>query len=314
MSTTLRQCAIQASLPATRRNRFLLAAMVALITGLACYEIQLRFGRGAGDLGYVTRLFHDLVNGIDPYSFPVSVTPMAYPLTAALATSPLALLSPELAAGVFFGLSSMLLVMALTRQGQWWMLLILLAMPYWQALLTVQWSPLLLAVAFYPVLLPLTLCKPTIGFPVAMTRMTWPRFFACAAFVLISLLIMPDWPIRWLGHQADPGQYVPPLFTLPFGPILLLALRRWRDSRAWVLVLMAAMPQRLWYDMLLIFLIARTPRQILVLVIGTWLAFWAWRLFFPDLANTLVILCVYYPALLIVLKDTPQNPELKISA
>jgi hypothetical protein len=295
------------TIPVTRRNRFFLASIIALTTGLACYVIQVRFERGAGDLGYITRLFVDLINGIDPYSYPTSLTPMSYPLTAALAMSPFAALPPELAAGVFFGLSSGLLVMALTRNGHWWMLLVLLAMPYWQALLTVQLSPLLLATAFYPVLLPLTLCKPTIGFPLAMTRLTWPRAFACAAFVIVSLLIMPDWPLRWLGHQADPGQYIPPLLTLPFGPFLLLALYRWRDSRAWFLVLLAAMPQRQWYDMLLIFVVAQTPRQILALVAGTWLAFWGWRLFFPQLADTLVILCVYYPALFIVLKGAPNN-------
>ena len=57
--------------------------------------------------------------------------------------------------------------------------------------------------------------------------------------------------------------------------------------------------------------LAQTPRQILVLVAGTWLAFWGWRLFFPELANTLVILCVYYPALFFVLKRASDDVSVR---
>lgn len=295
-------------------TRLIVAACIGLVSGFACYTIQFQYSRGAGDLGYVTRLFVDLIHGIDPYSYPATLTPMSYPLTAALAVAPFSFLPPEAAAGVFFGLSSVLLVLALTQNRTWWPLLTLLALPYWQALLTVQWSPLFLAIALYPALLPLTLCKPTIGFPVAIVNLTRRRVLASLGFLLVSLVVLPDWPIRWLGHQADPSQYIPPLFRLPLGPILLLAILRWRDQRARFLLTLAIVPQRLWYDMLLVFFIVRTPRQGLLLVAGTWLAFWIWRLFLPNLAEMLVLFFVYMPALAIIFLPTrPSGNEPAIS-
>ncbi len=289
------------AIPTTRRHRLIIAAIIGIVSGLVCYFIQVRYGRGAGDLGYVMRLFNDLIHGTDPYSFPVSITPMSYPLTAALAVAPFTLLPAEVAAGTFFGLSSALFVIALTHRGQWWPLLTLLSFIYWQSLFVVQWSPLLYTVAIYPMLLPITLCKPTLGLPIALTRLTRRRFIACAVFGAVSLLILPTWPIGWLNHQADPAQYVPPLLTLPFGPLLFLSLARFRDRRAWFLLILSAMPQRLWYDMLLVFLIPQTPRQLIALVLGSWIALWLWLWLFPALAGTLVVLLIYLPAVAFVL-------------
>ncbi|MEN9935468.1 MAG: hypothetical protein RLZZ387_2047 [Chloroflexota bacterium] len=289
-------------------RRVAVAALIGLAAGVLCARYQLQFGRGAGDLGWATRLFVDLVDGVDPYGYSTSLTPMSYPLTAGLATAPLAYLPPEVAAGVFFGLSSALMALGLTRDGAWWRLLTFAALPYWAAMTTVQWAPLLLGVALIPALLPLTLCKPHVGLPIALTRLTWRRALACAAFGLGSLLVMPDWPLRFLGHQADPGQYVPPLITLPLGPLLLVLVARWRDERARFVLALSAVPQRLWYDILLIFLAVRTRRQLLALVACSWLAYIVWY-FAPETMRHVSLALIYLPAAAMILLDSPRRAD-----
>jgi hypothetical protein len=283
------------------RRRLLIAAAIGLVSGLLCYLYQLAFGRGAGDFGWALRLVPDLLAGRDPYAYPVTLTPMAYPLTAALVAAPFEIFPASIAAGVFFGLSSGLLAFGLTRDDQWWRLLVFLAFPYWHALQVVQWSPLLFAVALFPALLPLTLAKPHIGFPIAVTRLTWRRAIACALFGLLSLALLPDWPLRWLAHQAAPQEYLPPLVILPFGPLLLLALARWRDERARFLVILAAVPQRLFYDSFVLWLIPQTAREVLALVGLSWLMYICW-FFWPAAGMEFMVLLLYLPALALVLR------------
>ena len=282
------------------RRRLLIAAVIGVVSGLLCYGYQVVSARGAGDFGWSLRLVPDLLAGRDPYAYPVELTPMAYPVTAALIAAPFSILPGNVAAGVFFGLSSGLLAFGLIRGGEWWRLLVFLAFPYWHALQVVQWSPLLFAVALFPALLPLTLAKPHIGFPIAMTRLTWRRAAACAAFGLFSLVWLPDWPLRWLGHQAAPEQYLPPLAILPFGPLVLLALLRWRDDQARFLLLMAAVPQRLFYDVFVLWLIPQTARQVLVLAGLSWIVYFGW-FFWPAGGMALAVALLYLPALALVL-------------
>src|SRR5690349_4248310 len=95
---------------------------------------------------------HTLISGGDPYTIcppgagsalttaeKLRIGP-TNPITAAL---PFLLLLPlplDLAASLFIGLSSALLVFGLTRTGQYWRLLVFLSFPYWYAVLTIQWA------------------------------------------------------------------------------------------------------------------------------------------------------------------------------
>ncbi len=72
-----------------------------------------------------------------------------YPLPAAIVRLPFAWMRPEIAAGVFYGISSGLLAFGLSREG-YERLLIFLAYPYWACILTAQWAPLIMASAFFP--------------------------------------------------------------------------------------------------------------------------------------------------------------------
>jgi hypothetical protein len=74
---------------------------------------------------------------------------------------------------------------------------------------------------------------------------------------------------------------LPPILVLPFGPLIVLALLRWKNREAWLLILMAVMPQRMVYDQIPLLLTARTPRQLLLLVECSW----AWILPFLYLVT-----------------------------
>lgn len=250
--------------------RLALPAIFGIQSGVFCARVQLVVGKGAGDLGWGLRSARYLLQGINPYTQPLTYQgEVAYPLTSALAAFPLYPFADEVAAGLFIGLSIALLTYGLLRTGEWWRLLLLLSLPVYHCLLVVNWTILLTAAALLPVLLPLTLCKPQIGLPLLLVRLTRRRLLWCAAFVLLSLAVLPTWPFDWL---AQTGDYVgrPMLRMLPVGPLLLLALLRWRSWPAQLLLLLAIVPIRTYYDALPLFLIPRSAGEMAILVGLSW--------------------------------------------
>jgi hypothetical protein len=117
-------------------------------------------------------------------------------------------------------------------------------------------------------LLPLAMLKPNIGASVLLMR--WPgkraALFGGAVF-LVSLLILPSWPIDWLRNTRQHDNFIP-LLSLP-GALLPLALLRWREPRARLLLGMACVPQR-FNDVLMLWAIPETPRGGLILSILSW--------------------------------------------
>lgn len=186
-------------------------------------------------------------------------------------------------------------------------MLTFLAFPFWAALQTVQWAPLLLAVYFWPALLVLTLAKPHVGVAVAL-NVPWRRGPVVMALILglLSLVWMPTWPLAMLSGVGAPGDYRPPVLNGP-GALLLLAALRWRAPEARLLLALALVPQRAFYDQLLVFGVARTRRELLVLILTSWLCYLAW--FLVPLPNVpWYIWLIYLPALLIVLRQGHRRP------
>ncbi len=184
---------------------------------------------------------------------------------------PFALLPDEIASGVFIGLSSFILAWCLLQNGKTWPLLIFLSWPFAYAVLFSQWTPLIICIWFLPSLLPLVLVKPHIVFPLMVTGgLTRKGIILTSLLLLVSLIIYPTWPLAWFRRT---GMYTgtPPLLSLPLGPILLLALFKYRDRRAWLLVLLALMPQRVLYDQLPLFLIATSGIELTILVLCSWM-------------------------------------------
>jgi hypothetical protein len=304
-----------------RATRIIIALVVGVIAGTLCYGYSVAFDRGTGDIGMPICMGQAMLAGQDPYAIcrgvhSDGVTPnQANPLTTALLTLPLIFVPPSLAAALFFGIISALLAYASTQHEKHG-LLIFIAFPYWQAMQTVQWSPLLVAVGLLPGLLPLALAKPHVAIPLFITRLNLRRLYWCVAIIIGSLLIDPSWPLRLTGRIPTPSDYLPPLLTLPLGPILLLALWRWRTARARLLLLLAIAPQRLFYDQLLLWLIPRSRREFLLLGGLSWIGYFGW-FFFPQGGITWVLLGIYLPALVLIWRDAVDcdaSPRIALQA
>jgi hypothetical protein len=255
--------------PSTRR-RLAISAAVGLASGSFCWFLLHHFDQGAADFTWAVRLSRYVLAGLNPYDTPLE----QYPLTAGVIAAPLAWLSPEVAGGMFYGLSSGLLAFGLTRRG-YERLLVFLAYPYWAGFVTAQWGPLIMASAFLPLLLPVTLAKPQIGLPVALTHLSRRGMVACLAVILITVLAMPTWPILWYRQLGNYGHFVPLL--VPPGLLLALALARFQHRDARLLFLAGVMPQRWLYDSFTLWLIPETRRELVWTVAISWCAgVWRW--------------------------------------
>jgi hypothetical protein len=251
----------------------------------------------AADFRWALHLVHRLLARQNPYDTPLE----QYPLTAGLFALPFVRLQPELAAGIFWGISSSLLAFGLTRHG-YARLLIFLAYPYWAGIITVQWSPIIAASAFFPLLSPVTMAKPQIGLPVFLTRLSLKGLLACVVVAILSLVVMPNWPWLWLRQTGNYEHFIP-LLVLP-GPVLLLALLRYRERDAWLLLLAAIMPQRWFFDSFILWLIPQSRRQIIWTVFFSWGAgLWRWYHVphnFTEVGRWTVIF-LYVPMLAVIL-------------
>jgi hypothetical protein len=149
--------------------------------------------------------------------------------------------------------------------GEAWRLSIFLSWQFLFALIHAQSTPLL-CLYLVPSALPLVLVKPNIAIPMVLTKFPSKHGLALTlAISLTSLALYPTWPLIWFS-QLGGYQGVSPILVLPFGPLIVLALLRWQNREAWLLILMAVIPQRMVYDQISLLLTARTPRQLLLLV------------------------------------------------
>lgn len=254
-----------------------------------------------GDLFFAICAALEIVQGNDPYSSVCTMQAgvVSYPFTTLMYTVPFALLPRVYVARAMFGLSVALLTYGALHDGKMWRLLLFLSPPFYETLIFSQWTPLLMAVLYCPRLLPLTLLKPHIGLPIFVTRANWPGIVATAAFGLLSLILYPTWPWRWLSQITEYRGFIP-LLILPAGLLLPLALWHWRSQSARLLVCMALVPQRAFYDALLLWWIPQTAGQMIALTLMSWLGYsalllgWGWGLY------AVIVVSMYVPALLII--------------
>jgi hypothetical protein len=185
-----------------------------------------------------------------------------------------------------------------------------MAYPYWAGMITVQWAPLIAASAFFPLLLPVTMAKPQIGFPVFVTHATRRGVLACVALGVLTLVVIPKWPLLWIGQMGNYQHFIP-LLILP-GPLLLAALWRYRDRDAIFLLLAAAMPQRWFFDCFTLWLIPKTRRPILATVFLSWgVGIWRWY-HIPHSMHQVGMWCLlgfYSPMLAVILRRSLPNRD-----
>jgi hypothetical protein len=249
----------------------------------------------------------DLLAGIDPYSHLPGPYNIPYPIPAALLAIPLTWLADFIAGGIFFGVSSGVLAWLILRKGEPWQLLLFLSWPFFYAALYAQWAPLVLCLYFTPAFLPILLMKPQTALPLALTqRPNWLGIGLTLVIGIASLVIYPSWPWVWLGQISTYQGIIPPLLVLPLGPLMLLALLRYRERKSWLLLLMAAMPQRVLYDQAALLLVAGNLREMLILILCSWISlpvlliFGGWNNL-PGGWQLWILLTLYLPALGIVL-------------
>ena len=279
------------------KQRIAISIAIGVISSLWCGAILTRNQQGAADFQRAVRLAQHLFSGRPPYDTPAEV----YPPPAALFGLPFIGLRGEVAGALFFGISSALLAFGLTREG-YTRLLIFLAYPYWAAMVTAQWSPLIAASAFFWWLLPVALAKPQIALPIALTHLSRRGVVASALLLALSLALTPSWYGQWL-RQIGEYHYFIPLLVFP-GVLLLLAGKRIRNKDAQILLLAAAVPQRWFYDAFILWLIPKSRREIVVSVGASWLV-GLWRWYHLPLSFTQVgrwcVLGFYLPMLAIIL-------------
>jgi hypothetical protein len=279
-----------------KQTRLLIAGLIGLSTGVFCWYLMVRLHQGAGDFIWAIRAAQDLLARRNPYRSPYQL----YPLPAALFGLPLTWLKPELAGGIFYGVSSALLAFGISRFG-YERLLIFLAYPYWAGMITVQWIPIIMASAFFCALTPAILAKPQIGLPVLATHLNRKNVVIAIATLLLSLIVMPHWISLWLGNLGGYSRFIP-LLVLP-GPLLALALLRYKDWDSWLLFLAACMPQRWFYDPFSLWLIPKTRREIIYTAGLSWIP-GIWRWYHPPHnfieAGRWMVLWMYLPMLVVL--------------
>lgn len=304
-------------------QRTVVALVLGLLAGLLAFAIQSR-PDAAPDFLYPWQAARLFLQGVNPYSTlrgglasPFEA-PLLYPLPAVLAAVPFAWLSLPVAVGSFVGLSVSLLAYAVTSRN-WERLTFFASAPLILAVVLGQWSPLLTAAALLPTGGFLAITKPNLGLALTVYRPTRVAVLGSALFVAFSVLLLPTWPRDWLhslalDHQS--GTHVAPV-TTPLGFVLILALLRWRRPEARLLIAMACVPQLLFfYDQLPLMLVPSSRRESYALIIPSSVAFLVWLTIGhesasgPQVAEWCVMLSMYIPCLIIVLRRPNEGPAI----
>jgi hypothetical protein len=194
-----------------------------------------------------------------------------YPLPAALLVAPLAPLPVNAAGIIFAALGMAVLAFAISKDG-FDRLPILMSFPALWCMSTGQWAPWVAAAALMPSLGFLAAAKPNLGLAAFLYRPSLRFVWVAAAIIAISLALEPGWPAEWLSTvriRSSRDYQIPVLQWQAGGPLLLLALMRWRLPEGRLLFGMACVPQTmLLYDQIALGLLARTRLQ--AILFGLW--------------------------------------------
>jgi hypothetical protein len=145
-----------------------------------------------------------------------------------------------------------------------------------------QWSTLMMAAALMPPLSWLAAAKPTVGLAAFAFRPNRYAIIGGAVLLAISFAVLPTWLGDWMTVlRHEPSHRYMPLLMLRGGPILLLALLRWRTPEGRFLAVIACVPQVLtFYSAFPLMLAARTRLEALSLSTASviaWVGF-SWHL------------------------------------
>jgi len=208
-----------------------------------------------------------VLRGMDPF-IPLYSTYAPYPLTAALLGLPFTALSPLFGASLFAGIATAWLAYLLAGEALW-PLLIFCSCPFFDALLSAQFTPFIVALALAGCAPLAVLIKPQNALPLLLTYRSRRWTFAVAGVILCgSLVVMPSWPWQWIVRLKS---YEGGVWVLSWpGVLVLLAALCWEQPAARLLVFMACVPQRRMYDALALWLVPQTRSGMLTLTLLNW--------------------------------------------
>ena len=251
------------------RHIFFMQLAISCATGTLFTFIRRYTIRTPNDFGWAVSTAKALVSGIDPYLGHLRDT-VPYPLPVALFGLPFIWTDEITATDIFIGISITLLVLGILKSGKPWQLLILASAPLVFAAEIGQWSPLITASWFWPNIAgTLTLIKPQTALPVFLTRFRWKSLIFSGFMLILSLLLMPLWPWKWL--QLSIGRYFYQIpILVPFGIILLLSLLYFHEETARLLFFSSLLPFRSVYDFASLALIPQNVWQMTAYVVFSW--------------------------------------------
>lgn len=288
--------------------RIMVSLIIGIASGIVCFLYQKTLGWSeGGDFGSELRSLVPLFAGQNPYIVLGETWPLFYPLPTLLLMTPFYYFSLNMAAGIFFGLSSFFLSYQLIKEHPW-KLLLFLGFPFWGSLKAAQWSPLMCAIYLTPGLIALSLLKPSLGLAIAATgRWRIRDIVGVVIAVAFSLIIIPTWPFDWF-HLLGSHPHAYPLTTISglisLGILLLYLPALWKERAFWFLIILLFVPQTTFYDTLLLFLLPKTVRGMMVLIIGSWIAYIGWTLgMYAVAADTWVFGWMYIPLAFVFIKE-----------
>lgn len=258
-----------------------------------------------------------LLNGGDPYVLmgPGKVFhldyPVLYPATAFVAAIPFTLLPEAWATIGFIFVSTFLMAYGITADG-WHRLPIFASVSFMTSAWLGQWSMLITAVLFLPWVAVVTSVKPQAALPIAASSAS--RLTPVAAFIgtlvlmAISLLFLPKWPIEWWQAIWSSPHMTAPIARLG-GFAIFLVLLRWRRPEAWLVLILACLPQTSYpYNVLVLLALPNSWREAAVLsIVSTLGSLPELRANVHDLPRLrimgdLMVASAYLPATLMILR------------
>lgn len=301
-------------------SRLIVATALGVIGALIIYAQYTKGQNVHTDFGMTWFGARALATGNDPYlligpgrQFDYEWT-LIYPATALVAVMPLAPLTEQIAATVFVGISTFLLAFGVTRQG-WYLLPLFATEAYSSSARLGQWSIVLTSVLFFPWVALILAAKPQAAIPLllgtASRKALVLAIIGGIGLTIISLVLMPRWPFEWLaGVRA--ARFMDPPITRFGGPLVLLALLRWRRPEAWLVVALSCMPQAWgWYNTLPLFTIPSTWAESIALATIATAGVWIGGLTMPSGASlaalyewvgSLIVFTTYLPATVLILR------------
>ena len=297
----------QRSDPAAVAIAVAIGALVAAAAAVMPHPVRLH-GVDLGDIGLPLAGIEQMQHGGSPYDVRLrGSSPTLYPFTAMIVLWPLHLLPLRFVVPLFTGLTAGALAFAITRNGERWQLLIFLSPAFWSAVHSVQWSPLFTAALLLPPLLPIAVVKPQLGIVLAASgRWSLRTILATGVLLVLSMAVWPAWPAEWIAHgNLHTFNGASPLLVFP-GILLAASLVAWRTREGRLMISMSVVVQRYFYDHLPLYLVARSWREMVLLLAASWAAVGVAALHSPiDLTSGVqrkdvwvaVIIGVFLPAL-----------------